>query len=239
MFLRHATGPGGARPPRVLTASIIPLLLILPAAQAGCFHRPVAVSSIPAPAPAKPVTGPEDATKHFKAGQYLDAAQAYEYYLRQNPNAPDRDETLFRLAMSYALAGNEPENFRRAQNLLRTQFTQFPDSQYRPAVEYILSLQTDIDRLRVDLREKSDRIREQEEALKIKDSSIAEIGKNIEERENLLRYKDRILREKERILLERGKTIQELEDKILKLSQELDRMKRIDLQRQPSRPPDR
>ncbi len=220
-----------------LGLSIVALNLILSGTiLSACFHKKTKVTT-PSPPPPAVLPSPDSAEKHFKAGEYLGAAQAYEDYLKANPQVRDRDRILFRLAISYALAGGEPDNFRKAQNLLRTLFTQFPDSQYKAEIQYILSLQTDIDRLRVDLSEKGDRVHEQDETIQQQAAALADKDKTIQEKDKVLRDKERSLREKERILNERDKALEEMEDKVLKLTQELERMKKIDLQRRPSRPP--
>ncbi len=214
----------------------VSVLILLCALLPACHRRPAHVTTPAPPAqPAQPTA--EAADKHFKAGEYLGAAQAYESYLNANPKLPNRDRILFRLAICYALAGGEPENFRKSENLLRTVFTQFPDSQYRAETDYILSLHADIDRLRVDLREKNDRVHDQDEILQQQAQALADKDKSILDKDKTLREKDRLLREKERALNERDKALSEMEDKVLKLSQELERMKKIDLERKPSRPP--
>ncbi len=226
----------GSRRSNLKPGILILVLLLSGAALAACHRKPPVVPA-PAAPPTQPPPSPDTAEKHFKAGEYIGAAQAYESYLKANPKPPDRDRILFRLALSYALAGGEPENFRKAQNLLRTLFTQFPDSPYKAETEYILSLHADIDRLRVDVREKMDRVHEQDEIIQQQARSIDEKDKTILDREKTLKDKDRILREKEKVLNERDKALEEMEDKILRLTEELERMKKIDLQRRPSRPP--
>jgi tetratricopeptide (TPR) repeat protein len=196
---------------------------------AGCHRNPAPVSaSTSPPPPAQPSA--DTAERYFKAGKYPEAAQTYESFLNANPQVPDRDRFLFRLAVSYALAGGEPEYFRKARNLLLTIFTQFPDSEYKAETQYILSLQADIDRLRVDLHEKSYRVSEQ-------DYTLSDKNKALKDKDKVLREKERILREKERALNERDTALKEKEDKIRKLTEELERMKKIDLQRRPLRPP--
>jgi hypothetical protein len=203
----------------------------------GCIHRqPPAVATPPqAQLPQHTMTA---ADKRFSAGEFLQAAQAYETYLQAGPDVPNRDRAIFRLAISYALAGGEQENFRKTQSLLRTLFTQYPESQYKSVSQYILSLQAEIDLLRVDIREQEDRIREQDASLQEKDGNLEESLKNIQAKEKALREKDRLLRERGRSLGEKDKLLTEMEDKILSLSLELERMKKIDLQRRPARPPD-
>jgi uncharacterized small protein (DUF1192 family) len=218
------------------TRTGILISLLLCAAPYGCM-KPPAKTAAPAPAskPAPPSSA--NADQFYDSGEYLDAAQAYELYLKENPEAGDRDRAMFRLALSYALAGGEPENFRKSQNLMRTVYTQFPESQYKKTIQVILSLQTDIDRLRVDLSEKSGQIKELSESLEIKDRTIAEKIQLAQDKDKVLLQKDRVIRDKEKIITDRDKALEELEDRILKLTQELERMKRIDLQRRPSRPP--
>lgn len=220
-----------------LDLKIVVSVLIMSGAILSACHRKPAQVTAPASPPPAAQPGADSAEKHFKAGEYLGAAQAYEAYLNANPKVQERDKILFRLAISYALAGGEPENFRKAQNLLRTIFTQFPDSGYKAEIEYILSLQTDIDRLRVDLREKGDRVHEQDEVIQQQSATLADKDKTIQERDKAIREKERLLREKERVLNDRNKALEEMEDKVLKLTEELERMKKIDLERRPSRPP--
>jgi tetratricopeptide (TPR) repeat protein len=205
-------------------------LLLLCLVPAGCHRGTPAAAGLPPP-PTFPAPTLEVAEAFYGAGDYAGATQAYETYLKENPSAEDRDKALFRLAMSYALLGNSPESFRKAQNLLRTLFTQFPRSQYKPEAQYILSLQADIDRMKVDIREKDDLIREQSEA-------PPQVEKVTGAKDRVNRAGDKALREKDKALREKDKIIQEKEEKILKLTQELERMKKIDLQRAPSRSPD-
>jgi hypothetical protein len=217
---------------RLITPALCLSLLLF-----GC-HRipPVAVG--PPPSPTPPPTGLEAAENQFYAGEYASATQAYEAYLAENAEVPQRDQALFHLALCYALAGKDEENFTKAQSLLRTLFTQFAHSQYRPEAEYILSLQADIDRMRVDIRERDDRIREQDDALPQIDKTLKEKGQTLREKEIALRQKDRILRQKDKALREKDKVIQDQEDRILKLTRELERMKKIDMRTPPSHPRD-
>jgi hypothetical protein len=206
-------------------------LMLLFLAPGGCHRRTPAVAGLPPPTPSPAPPTREVAEGSYGAGDYAGATQAYETYLKENPSAEDRDKALFRLAMSYALSGNDPENFRKAQNLLRALFIQFPRSQYKPEAQYILSLQADIDRMRVDIREKDDLIREQSEAPSPKRVNVPG------EKDKISRATNKALREKDKALREKDRIIQEKEERILKLTQELERMKKIDLQRAPSRSP--
>jgi outer membrane protein assembly factor BamD (BamD/ComL family) len=138
----------------------------------------------------------------FVTGNYTDAALSYETYLAGSATAPDRDKAMFRLGLAYVLADKSPQGAAKAQDQFRTLLRQFPKTRYRTEVEYILSLQTDLDKAQLDLRKRSANARERNE--KIKDMT---------------------------------EKIKERDEKIRQLTQELDRMKKIDLERRPSRPP--
>ena len=205
------------------------LLGLLPA---GC-HRPPHSVAVP---PAVPTATPapsllELGDSHFGDAKYHDAALAYEGYLHENPNANDCDAALFRLALSYGLDPEVPEGYRMAQKQLILLVTQYPRSPYKPQAQYILSLQGDIERMRVDLQEKLSQVPDHVEP-------PAEKAAPVDEADKAQRQKDRVLiRQKEKIIQDQEREIQEKDEAIRKLTEELERIKQIDLQRRPSRPP--
>jgi|WetSurMetagenome_2_1015567.scaffolds.fasta_scaffold496630_2 hypothetical protein len=135
---------------------------------------PEAVTPPPPPKPPAPlesaplsktITAPSDfelGEKLFQAGNYPRAAKALEDYLNNNPKGKGRDQALFHLGLSRALAG---ESGRLIEAPLRKLLTEFPKGQYRDQAEFILGLLTQIDRLRVDVKERDDRIKKLSEEL--------------------------------------------------------------------------
>lgn len=156
----------------------------------------------PKPAPVPPRSGLEVGEESFEAGKYAEAAVSYEYYLTGRPDATDRDKALFKLGLAYALAGQSPEGIVKAQDQFHTLVRQFPKSRFRAEAEYILSLQTDLEKMQSDLRKRNANSRG-------KDERIKDMNEKLKDRD----------------------------EKIRQLTQELDRMKKIDLERRPSRQP--
>jgi tetratricopeptide (TPR) repeat protein len=151
-------------------------LAILPWA---CHKKQTASAPVPPPLPAaskpEPVPSPlpteipslpeppsffDVGEKYFDAGDYANAAQAYQTYLRSSASSPDQDRALFRLALTRALPGSPVRDLPQAMSLLRQLVTRFPQSSLRPQAESLLGLQGEIDKLQTDVGKKDDRIRE-------------------------------------------------------------------------------
>ena len=160
------------------------VILLLPAW--ACRKNPPRIPSPPAPTPAPSKL--EIGNASFNGGLYREAAESYEAFVRENPDAANLDEVLFRLGIAYGLAGSSPENFKNTQNELRALIIRFPKSRYRPEAEYILTLQAEILKLRLNVRDR------------------------------------------DALMLDR-------DERIRRLTLELERMKKIDLERRPTRPP--
>lgn len=145
----------------------------------------------PKPEPVKPAPPPkintapsrlEAGESNFKAGNYRQAIHSLEAFLRANPKSRNGDQALFYLGLSRALATDSSRDLSQAEAAFRRLAKEFPKSQYRNQAEFILGLQAQIERLRSDVKERDDRIKQ--------------------------------------------------------LSDELQKLKEIDLQRRPSRPPE-
>ncbi len=171
----------------------------------ACHRKPARVALRP-PVPTKLEIG----NNSFDAGQYLIAAQSYEAYLKENPGAADRDQALFRLGIIYGLSGNGSEDITRAEGQFRALVSQFPQSRFKPEAEYILSLQTEVEKLRLNLRKNTDD----------------------------LESKDIVIKDQDEKLRDRDDRIKDRDEKIRRLTQELERLKKIDLERRPSHPPE-
>ncbi len=135
-----------------------------------------APAPVPAPAPAPaptaapapaPASAPRAATrefdaaeKYFDSGDYSNAAQAYEKYLRGGASASNQDRALFRLALTRAIPSSPVRDLPRAMNDLRHLVVRFPQSPFRAQAEMLLGLQGEIDKLQVDVGKRDERIRE-------------------------------------------------------------------------------
>jgi outer membrane protein assembly factor BamD (BamD/ComL family) len=79
----------------------------------------------------------------FDAGNYSEAARAYERYLQIEPNGNRRDEALFRLALALALPSSGNADWTRITALLKELVDRHPASSYRAPALLILTLQSD------------------------------------------------------------------------------------------------
>ena len=92
---------------------------------------PVSPGPEPLPTIAKPpVVFPlEVANRAFSAGNYDEAARAYEAYLRANPSDIYRDEALFNLGLSYILRPGPSGDWKRAAATFKQLIEEHPHSQ--------------------------------------------------------------------------------------------------------------
>ncbi len=104
---------------------------------------------------------------NFNAGNYILAARAFEAFLRNNPKSPHRDQALFYLGLSRALASDRTRDWREAEAALRRLINEYPDSIYKNQADFILGLQGQIDKLRADLKDRDDRIKKLSDELQV------------------------------------------------------------------------
>ena len=140
------------------------------AADAGYVPSPAAITpsepggasepeETPRPATAAPPEIFMEAERNFTAGNYRQAAQAFEKFLYMFPKAPERDRALFHLGFSLALSGGD-KDLVQTEAALRRLIAEFPKSSYRRQAEWILDMKTQIDRLQSELKDRDQRIRQ-------------------------------------------------------------------------------
>jgi tetratricopeptide (TPR) repeat protein len=170
---------------RILIAFIFVLLV-----SCGCHKKPLVTTPAPAPAPppapvesapaavipslpeppppesapvSKTVPSPSNlelGDQSFEAGNYQQAAKAYEAFLSKSPKAKNRDQALFYLGLSRALASNSGRDMRQAEAAFKRLLSEFPGSPYKKQAELVLGLQAQIEKLRSDISEREDRIKQ-------------------------------------------------------------------------------
>jgi len=123
----------------------------------GCRKVPPAV-----PIP-QPPTHLEEADQHFGAGNYPDAAEAFELYLDQNSLEDVGARVRFRLAMSYLIPPAPLEDTDRAWELLEG--LMMGDGPYSGQAALILRLRNELESLESDLTQRDGRIRQLQEEL--------------------------------------------------------------------------
>jgi hypothetical protein len=94
----------------------------------------------------------------FQARNYVKAVRSYEDYLRTHPKAANRDVVLFRLGLSLIMDGSV-RNMRRAEEVLKRLVAEFPGSPYKGPAEFILGLQSQVESLKEDIKEKEAKIK--------------------------------------------------------------------------------
>ena len=141
-------------------------------AQPPADSAPPAITpdEVPAPSvpePVEPVIAPKVAAvpnsldlgeAGFRARDYVKAARYFEDYLRTHPKSANRDGVLFRLGLSLAM-DSSAKNMRRAEEVLKRLVTEFPGSPYKGPAEFILGLQSQVESLKEDIKEKEARIK--------------------------------------------------------------------------------
>jgi TolA-binding protein len=98
--------------------------------------------------------------KYFRAGNFPQAARAYEAYLKSNPKSNYRDMALFYMGLSRALSGGPNRDPHQGEVALKQLVAEFPKSPYKSQAEFILVLQAQIDTLRVDVKERDEKIKQ-------------------------------------------------------------------------------
>ncbi len=102
----------------------------------------------------------------FYAGKYQQAALSFESFLEADPESDRRDQALFLLALSRALADSSYRSQRQSEAALKQLISEFPDSPYRKQAEYILALKAQIERLQSGIRKRDEAVKELSEELK-------------------------------------------------------------------------
>lgn len=103
--------------------------------------------------PIAPPTALEIGDAHFERGDFRAASTAYETWLADNPPPQTADRVLFRLALMRTLPGSPVHDPRRGRQLFAELVKRYPRSPFRPAAEYLLSLQREVEKLRHQLEE--------------------------------------------------------------------------------------
>ena len=137
----------------------VPLPLALPPPGPSPTPRP---APIPDTIPSLPSTGGyfDLGEKYFQVGDYPRAAKAYETYLRSSVSLANQDQALFRLALTRFLPESPVRDIPLAINLCRLLVKSFPQSPFRPQAQMIIGMQAEIDRMRVDVGKRDERIQE-------------------------------------------------------------------------------
>jgi outer membrane protein assembly factor BamD (BamD/ComL family) len=128
-------------------------------AVSACVKRGlVSAPSLPPP-PAPGAVALEEGDRAFSANDYENACVAYEAYLRLTPAQQHQDQALFRLGLAYAIRKTNPD-WQRAAETWKRLLTDYSGSPYKPQVELILALYSEVGQVSADVKSRDDRIRQ-------------------------------------------------------------------------------
>lgn len=197
------------------------LLLSTPLLLGACAKKPRPVPvSVPAAPPAPDYF--KEGEERFESGNFDGAAAAYEKFLNGGRGA-HRDKAMFRLALTHYLPDTSLQDPQRARTLLRRMVEEFPASPYRSQAEFILDLENEIEGLRMEAAGNVAR--------------IEELMSDMERmRGELLHERQTEVGKLQADLRERDEKIKRMSGEIEKLATELEKLKKIDMERRPSRP---
>jgi outer membrane protein assembly factor BamD (BamD/ComL family) len=182
----------------------------------SCQRRSTTSTTPPPPPPPNYFEIGETA---FEAGNYRQAIDAYNAYLRATPDGTNADRALFRMAMAHALPESPALDTSRSVELLEELVFRYPDSLFRSPAEVLLRQQREltaersqVERLRADLNRQESQI------------------------QTLTQELDRT-RQADQMELERLRAdLSRREERVRQLTVELEKLKQIDLQRRPPAP---
>jgi len=204
---------------------MIVAVFLLASLVVACNKKPVqpaVTAKPPLPPPVAVVSDFDLAEGSFDNGNYREAIQSFETYLKTNPPSK-RDRALFKLGLAYALVGQTVSDREQSRLYFQRLASEFPGTPLSTEALLILSLQDEVDRLGGILEEQKAEIAKLNDSLSDQQTEAGKLkaGKR-EQQVEIEKY--------------RGE-LKETQARIKELSDELERLKAIDMQRRPSRPP--
>jgi hypothetical protein len=143
------------RAKRLATSGLCILLMLAACTKRAAVVAPPRVPASPPPA----IVALAEADRAFAQSAYDDACRAYEDYLRLTPAKDQQDQALFRLGLAYALRKSNP-NWQRAITPWKRLMNDYPGSPFKPPVELILALYSEIAQVSMDIKTRDDRIKQ-------------------------------------------------------------------------------
>lgn len=179
----------------------------------SCQQRQKAPPPVP-PAPSFYEIG----DRNFDSGEYAKAVEAYIAYLQENatPGKGNQDRVLLRLALAYTFPESPLKDDAQARSYLIRLKQEYPSSPYAREAELLLQARDEADRLRSEVQQRAVHLEQMEQELAV-------LRHTAEDYQNLQA-------EMEKLRL----SITQREERIRQLSDELQRLKQIDMQRRPA-----
>jgi outer membrane protein assembly factor BamD (BamD/ComL family) len=184
-------------------------LALLPLFPGSCQRRP----QTPAAPPPPNLMAQGD--RAFDSGDYAAAITSYAAYLRQQPTGPERDRALYRLGLALALPANPSQDPGQSIAYLNELAAQYPSSPLRAQAEIVAQLEMELEQLR------------------------SEISQREQQAEAMSRQMEQLSQQQQQDAEQLRTDLKSKEDRIRQLSEELEKLKAIDMQRRPTPPPAR
>ena len=157
-------------PVRTVTSPVPPAPTPIPVSPPPAVPLPLTWPELPLPpsvlsAPPEPLLPKNyrDGETSFQAGRYGDAIRYFEQYLLEDPVTQYRDVAMFKLGLAQTLACSSAEcrsrSLQKSQEQFRRLVSLFPKSPYSTEARFILSLQNDIDKMRVDAKTQEEKVK--------------------------------------------------------------------------------
>jgi hypothetical protein len=105
---------------------------------------------------------------NFQIGNYNQAAKFYQTFLNAFPKAKDRDRALYHMGLACALDSNR--DLHQTEAAFKKLVSEFPSSPYKGEAEFILNQQAQIEKLRLEVKDREEKVKRlSEELQKLKD----------------------------------------------------------------------
>lgn len=122
---------------------------------------PVPAPEPPPPPPPAPAPSPlEGADRAFASGNYDEAARVYDDYIKAMKSGTERDQALFRLALTYVLRPAPATDWMRATTTFKQLIDEYPQSPLKGPANLILALRSDLDKANADAKLRDEKIKQ-------------------------------------------------------------------------------
>jgi outer membrane protein assembly factor BamD (BamD/ComL family) len=144
--------------------------ITIPAIQPSTTEIP---KTEPLPKPITPTSSFDLGEMSFRSGNYAKAAKYYESFLTAFPKSKDRDLALYHMGLAHALAADSSRDLRQTEAIFKRLISEFPKSPYKSEAEFILGLQSQIEKLKLEMKDRDEKVKRlSEELQKLKDIDL-------------------------------------------------------------------
>lgn len=174
------------------------------------------------------------ANQEYRAGNYHEAAAAYEQFLASDSASSGREaRALYRLAVIHADLESDLHDPERVGALVDELRERFPDSKYRRRAELIKSLGIELSRLREELSSGEDAARSLAQSLRETSEDLSRVESELLDRDKRIVELGERVAGLEASIRQLTAQLEARATEVARLESELERMKLIDLESPP------